>query len=375
MGSIGTDRDASDEFTPRLYPPFPEDTKPQAQLDTFSLFKLLDGDEVEQARLYDTCQTRGFFYLDCRNSPAESLPEDAESVGRLSEQVFKLPMDIKMQYHQFKQKPNSILGYKPVQWGVVDDKGTRDTAEFMNIGKDDVLDNPTRVVTNPPALIFESHNRKLLARYQTCAHRTGLDILSVLAKQMGLSPDIFEDKHRVNEPSDDHVRMTRGPARKSTDLPEIQTPGHTDFGTITILFNWLGGLQVWSEPSRGNFYQCFDGTQTADGQEAQWLWVKPRPGCAIVNLGDAAVKFSGGLLCSARHRVVPAPGEQGLWPRYSIVYFVRPEDNCVLKRMRGGKVPPLEEGEEEEELTALEWITKRAVTLRDGGDKGGKADH
>lgn len=375
MGSIGPDPQSSEEFTPHLYPPFPEDTKPQVHLETLSLCKLLDGDENEQTRLYDICRTQGFFYLDFRDTLSECLPEDAESLERLSEQLFKLPMDVKLQHKWFARKQYSIIGYKPPSWGAVDEKKTPETAEFFNIGKDDILDNPTRTPTIPPDMCLEPYNRRLLTRFQTRCHRTGMDIMSILAEKMGLPSDVFEDKHRITEPSDDHVRMTRGPPRKTADLPEIQTPGHTDFGSVTLLFNWLGGLQVWSEPSRGNFHQVFDGAQPTDGHKAEWLWVKPKPGHAVVNLGDAAVKFSGGLLCSARHRVVPAPGEQGLWPRYSLVYFVRPEDNCKLKRIRGGKVPPLKEGEQEEELTSLEWVAKQAVMLRDGGDKGGKPDH
>lgn len=242
----------------------------------------------------------------------------------------------------------------------------------MNVGKDDILDNPTRIPTPLPPRVLEPENRRLLARYQTACHHTGLAIMSILATQLGLPADIFEDKHRLNEPSDDHVRMTKGPPRKDAGMPEIQTPGHTDFGTITILFNWLGGLQVWSEPSRGNFHQMFDGAQPmdADAPSAEWLWVKPKPRHAIVNLGDAAVKFTGGILCSGRHRVVPAPGEQGLFARYSIVYFVRPEDKCVLKRLKGGNVPAIKEGEEEQELTAQQWIMQQSLQLRDGVANG-----
>jgi len=163
--------------------------------------------------------------------------------------------------------------------------------------------------------------------------------------------------------------MTRGPPRISPNLsiPEIQTPGHTDFGTITILFNWLGGLQVWSEASRGNFHNIVDPQASTDeSSRPEWLWVEPKPGCAIINLGDAAVKFTGGVLCSGRHRVVPAPSMQGLLPRYSVVYFVRPENACVLKRIEGGDIPPINEGDEQEEFTAQEWITKQVVALREG---------
>ena len=119
--------------------------------------------------------------------------------------------------------------------------------------------------------------------------------------------------------------------------------------------NWLGGLQVWSTSSRqaGPLEPDSPGT---------WLWVAPRPGHAIVNLGDASVKFTNGVLCSGRHRVVPAPQEQGKWPRYSIVYFVRPVDDARLKTLRGEGVPEAEDMDEEGVL-AKEWIFRQATAL------------
>lgn len=182
--------------------------------------------------------------------------------------------------------------------------------------------------------------------------------MSILAKQLGLPADVFEDKHTISEESGDHIRITYGPPRKSRDLPEIQTPGHTDFGTITVLFNWLGGLQVWSESSRGNYNLIVD-PESKSGSD-QWLWVIPKPGMAIVNLGDAAVKMTNGVLCSGRHRVIPAPGVQGLLTRYSLVYFVRPMNRCVLKQIRGGQIP---DGADEEEITANDWIMQQANRL------------
>lgn len=151
-------------------------------------------------------------------------------------------------------------------------------------------------------------------------------------------------------------------------MSEIQTPGHCDFGTITILFNWLGGLQVWSDPSRGNFENIVDPESNAgsngESEKPRWLWVQPPPANhAIVNLGDASVKWTHGVLCSGRHRVVPAPGAQGTFDRYSVVYFVRPEDDVVLKRLEAPGIPKLEAGVKEEDITAKEWIIKQALGL------------
>lgn len=45
--------------------------------------------------------------------------------------------------------------------------------------------------------------------------------------------------------------------------------------------------------------------------EGGWCYVRPLPGHAIVNLGDALVKFSKGGVRSSVHRVVKPPGRQG----------------------------------------------------------------
>ncbi len=68
----------------------------------------------------------------------------------------------------------------------------------------------------------------------------------------------------------------------------------------------------------------------------EWVYVRPIPRSAVVNLGDALVMFTAGLLRSNVHRVVPPLPPQDNLDRYSLVYFSRPEDSVVLKRLREG---------------------------------------
>jgi len=127
---------------------------------------------------------------------------------------------------------------------------------------------------------------------------------------------------------------------------------HTDFGSLTILFNRLGGLQILPPSS-----------------PQEWTFVKPLNGHCIINLGDALVKFTGGILRSNIHRVVAPPGEQGTETRYSVVYFARPGDQVVLRRLKGGVIPELREGEQEKEegMSSKEWIKLQALRLREVG--------
>jgi len=113
--------------------------------------------------------------------------------------------------------------------------------------------------------------------------------------------------------------------------------------------NWLGGLQMES-PS------------TASSATPTWLWVPPKPGHAVINLGDASVKFTNSVLKSGRHRVVPPPREQAGFARYSVVYFVRPEDDSRLRVLEGKGVPKEEDGEGEGVL-AKEWIYQQTLKL------------
>jgi isopenicillin N synthase-like dioxygenase len=112
--------------------------------------------------------------------------------------------------------------------------------------------------------------------------------------------------------------------------------------------------------------------------ESSWVWIQPQPGCAIVNLGDAMVEWSGGVLRSNMHRVTFAPGEQSNSTRHSLAYLVRPDGTAPMKRVAEGDslIPKLEEGEEENLMNAREWEAHKAVAIRAGRDnarsRGGK---
>jgi isopenicillin N synthase-like dioxygenase len=92
------------------------------------------------------------------------------------------------------------------------------------------------------------------------------------------------------------------------------------------------------------------------------LYVKPIPDSAVVNVGDALVKFTAGILRSNIHRVVPPPPPQDGQQRNSLVYFSRPEDGVVLRRLEGGLIERQPRAEKQElELTAQEWTLRRSV--------------
>ncbi|KAK7695099.1 hypothetical protein QCA50_002289 [Cerrena zonata] len=119
-----------------------------------------------------------------------------------------------------------------------------------------------------------------------------------------------------------------------------------------MVHNRLGGLQVMPRNSD------------------QWYYIKPLPRHAVCNVGDTLALFSGGILHSNIHRVMPPPGEQSKYPRYSIAYFCRPgndvqlralapESAAIAKAIDGA--PP---GQFNPGSTAGEWTARRIRNLR-----------
>jgi isopenicillin N synthase-like dioxygenase len=185
--------------------------------------------------------------------------------------------------------------------------------------------------------------QELFTRY-TKHCRAAVDcLLEHLNTQLELPPGTLAKLHRIHERSGDHVRLVQAPPYPF-NAAQAQRAEHTDFGSITILFNWLGGLQI----------------RVPDTTE--WVYVRPIPGSCVVNLGDAMVKFTAGLLRSNIHRVVPPVGEQASETRNSLVFFSRPEDRVVLRRLEGGLIdaqPVVESAEPE--MSAHEWIMAKGT--------------
>lgn len=293
---------------------------------------LLQKDPAEIEKLFQICTNLGFFYLKLDNQL------DPTPIYTLAEQVFELPIDTKMKY-AMDGKNGVYFGYKATGTMYVDRKGTPDKVEFWNIAKDEIiLEDKT---TFPKPIIAAKDTIK---EYMIKSHEIVLVILEILSSKLGLTAQILPDLHRITQPSGDQLRLTKSTMypHANTDTADVALSPHTDFGSITILFNQLGGLQIL----------------TSNGE---WLDIPPLPGYAIVNLGDSMVKLSDGILKSNIHRVVAISGLNKPINRYSIVYFSRPENNIRMQSL-------LNIGNHEEldtdVLTVQEWIARRVKNFQ-----------
>ncbi|KAF2171909.1 hypothetical protein M409DRAFT_63449 [Zasmidium cellare ATCC 36951] len=371
MGSITptTTSSSEEDLTFPNLPPFPTDV-PTVPLLRISLKNLLAGDPAEEEKLWRACCDLGFFYFDLRGGKGgdeddESVDGDAllsvaDRMFGLGEEVFALDGEVKEGFSMMGQ--NSYFGYKGYG-AFVDRGGNKDRNEFWNISKDDILGIRKEPLPNPEVLM-RGESRGLVKRYMLGSHALVSLILGVLNRRLGLPEGTLPSLHDLHTISGDQVRWVRSPPQPPSDRRSALGE-HTDYGSVTILFNRLGGLQVLppSDPPT-------------------WAYVKPLRGHCIVNLGDAMVKFTAGVLRSNIHRVANPPGAQAGETRLSLVYFNRPGDEVILKVLEGSEV--IEErrresgidGEEGEGVTAKAWILNRAFGRAKGteGDRLEKRD-
>ena len=311
-------------------PPFPSDI-PIATIPTISYNDLVTASPEALQAMLSATQGIGFFFL-------SHHPIDSDFMFDLASSIFQLPMDEKIKYDM--GTTGRYFGYKSKGVSVVDAKGTPDASEFYNIPKDDVLEVNKGEMLPQPDVIAE--RKEQLQKFMRDSHDAVKVILRALERCMGMKQGVLLDLHRLEAHSSDQARVTHAPPIPSGT---IALGEHTDFGSVTVLFNRLGGLQA------------------LDPETNEWKYVKPVEGCALINLGDALVQLLGKRVYSGLHRVMGPPGEQASCSRHSVVYFARPEGNVPLKSL-------IDQDDGKEVLTADEWIKQRAFMRMKANFKG-----
>ena len=123
---------------------------------------------------------------------------------------------------------------------------------------------------------------------------------------------------------------------KHEDQTNIGHNKHTDIGSLTLLFSEQWGLQVFTPGER------------------RWAWVQPRPhGHATINVGDSLRFLSGKTLYSCLHRVIPVDGQSQKEDRYSIAYFLRPENSAVYEDADGKRVTVLSREQQQQQSKSV----------------------
>ncbi|KAF9054222.1 Clavaminate synthase-like protein [Panaeolus papilionaceus] len=331
-------------------PPFPNDVETQDLL-VIDWNLLEAGNEEEQGRLWEAATTWGFWYL--KNYKAEKYVQGMFQMGK---ETLALPFEEKMNYWQGNK--GGSAGYKVAGATYADVDGSTDVAEFINVAKDDALSYPTEIHRAYPPPVNE-HMASTVKPFISSCVDMGRVILEVFNHKLGLPEGTLTELHRVDKQCISESRCIKVPPSKGV---KIALGPHTDFGSLSLLVNRLGGLQVLA-PSG------------SDGVAPEWKYVKPLPGHAICNVGDTLNILSGGILKSCVHRVVPPPGAQAEHERWSLVYFARPTNDVYLEPLVD-KSPLVEKAASSTDsninnpqMTAGQWFVNRQTQHRTDANK------
>ncbi|KAI0936919.1 hypothetical protein AcW1_001031 [Taiwanofungus camphoratus] len=325
--------------------PFPDDVPAHPLLIVdYGLIK--SGDKEEIDKLWKAGTELGFWYL--KN---HGVGEEVNRMFDMGMETFNLPLEEKMQYEQGDN--GDSFGYKARGTIQTDVHGTRDNVEFLNIAQDDALSWPRPVHRTYPSTV-DARMEDAIIPFVRKSMEVNNTILAVFEARLGLPEGKFAKLHSTEEPSGSEARCIKTP-------PDQETTGvgaHTDFGTISFVHNRLGGLQVMPPGSQ------------------KWFYIKPIPGHAVCNVGDALAIFSGGILRSNLHRVMPPPGAQSQFERYSVTFFTRPRNSVILRALReesatiADAVAKAPDDNFETGSTSAEWIGRRIRRLRIRNRKG-----
>ncbi|RMZ71375.1 gibberellin 20-oxidase [Pyrenophora seminiperda CCB06] len=258
---------------------------------------------------------------------AKAIAHSFEVYGfATSREFFALPHEEKMKSeHPAQSNPHrgySWVGQENLSSLTRRDRGLaplKETKESWDQGANDDELNPNLWAAAESLPGF----RPFMEDFFNMCHETEERLLRAVAVGMGLEETHFDDKltDRVNE-----FRLTHYPPVRKCDINlesgnQTRTSEHTDFGTITLLFqDSVGGLEVESHEEEGVFHAITASAPTM-----------------VVNIvGDSLQRWTNDRLRSTVHRVtIPinadAKEDDIVIPsRYSVVFFGKPNRDVSL---------------------------------------------
>ncbi|KDQ51706.1 hypothetical protein JAAARDRAFT_40951 [Jaapia argillacea MUCL 33604] len=315
-------------------PPAPEELN-YAELAIIDLdqTKTPEGRAELAIKARDAMREQGFFYVINHGYTKSQV----ERIFDIADVPFaQVSSEEKQKYAGNIKETGSYQGYKLRQYWHIDN-GVHDQLEHYNINRD------VNRRQHPEAL------RPLLPEIKSFAKHNHLNVLHPILRLLALGLELPEDTlvktHEYDGHSETYVRFMKYYPRSEEEEQKTQNvwlKGHTDFGSITILWSQpVAALQILS-PS------------------GKWQWVRHIENALVINAGDALEFLSGGYYKATIHRVVQPPPSQRSYTRLGAFYFAMPDDNVklspyenestVLKRVGvtkrvedPGKVPTMEQ--------------------------------
>ncbi|TEA10615.1 UPF0676 protein [Colletotrichum sidae] len=324
-----------------------------AEIKTISVKGLLENVEEETERLFQACKNQGVFLLDLTDHDVgkKYLNEMVETV-RIATHIFQShTLEEKRTYPTRARVGIMDKGYIAEE---ITSEGDVKSHEVLNIPNYELFTPGAPPLTLPPWLSpHESLFRNVLVSGNRIAHA----ILGSLESQLKMPEGTLTSAHRLEDPSNDFLRLVRHPGFGAREEGErVSFHAHKDLSSLGLLLAPLPGLQVEHPSEPGTF-----------------KWVRPEPGTIVVNVGEGLQLLTNGVLKGVLHRVVRVPGDLTAVDRVSALVVVRAKGDMPMLPLPSPLVPRLSEEQKKRLVeTSDEWAANKLRALTAIRAKEGK---
>lgn len=279
----------------------------------------LDDNEIPSASLQSCAEQIvealsgiGFVYVRNHGIPKEQVQE----AFRLSKEFFSLDSEVKRSY---KEKSCQAMNRGFIDIGKESlDPRYYEVRESFNVDVTSGFNFPKEV---------EGFEAMIIDFFASCS-KLALRMLTLMGLGLKLEDkNVIKNCHVMGMGSKDNESALRliyyPPLVKKEDV--IRCGEHSDYGSLTLLFqDDVGGLQV-------------------KNRDGSYVDATPIEDCVLINVGDLMQRWTSDRLVSTKHRVlVPNSEELQKKARYSIAFFVSPDNNAVVECLdKSNKYPPL----------------------------------
>jgi isopenicillin N synthase-like dioxygenase len=226
-----------------------------------------------------------------------------------SQKFFNLPVSEKSKLAW--ESAESNRGYIAVKRETLDPTQKSDLKEAFNLGTKKTDQDPNDPAKNKWPESLPSFRTNIEPFIEHCTELTR-QVLSALAVALDLDERFFESSHNLEQNT---FRLLHYPALKSDEgraQDEKRAGVHTDYGSITLLFqDEVGGLEVKSK-------------------SGEWVAATPVKDAIVVNIGDLMQRWTNDVFSSNPHRVTQPEASRNK-DRYSIAYFCTSNHDEVIE--------------------------------------------
>lgn len=273
----------------------------------------LEGSEADRQdvvrRIREASQEMGFFCLSGHGLDRGVLARAFQA----SRGLFAMPMEEKQAVAW--QNASSNRGYVGMRRESLDPNRAGDQKEAFNIGPE--VDPATLTEDARPYRENrwpEGHpgfRQDMLAFLDSCIALSER-VLEAFAESLELPRDFFVDTHDQHDHTLRLLHYPPIPAPDERDGDNLRAGGHTDYGSITLLFqDGVGGLE-------------------ARALNGEWVQVPPLRDAVVINTGDLMERWTNHVFRSTPHRVRFPTGEEAERDRFSIAFFCHPNMDAQI---------------------------------------------